>query len=81
MNQVEVPMCGQNVHPNRLQAAGILNELKGSEWIGVAEKLAHLSLEDFQLVLRAFKLYREANVMENRAELERTLFRRLRSGG
>ena len=61
-------MCGGNTSSQRLTATGLLNSLQKSEWIGIAEELATLPLKDFEKVIRAFCLYREAINLENSAE-------------
>ncbi|MDD5438054.1 MAG: hypothetical protein PHC70_02830 [Patescibacteria group bacterium] len=60
-------MCGGHVSQQRLTATGLLNSLKKSEWIGVAEELALLSPKDYEKVIHAFALYREALILESSA--------------
>lgn len=57
-------MCGSGTSDKRLLATGILNSLKRSDWIDVAEELADLSAEDFRKLMRAFELYRDAKSQE-----------------
>ncbi len=63
-------MCGGHVSQQRLAATGLLNSLKKSEWIGVADELASLSPKDYEKVILAFNLYREAIHSENSAECQ-----------
>jgi len=53
--------CGET---SRLQAAGIINSLKKSEWLSVADELSNLSAEDYAKVIKAFGLYRESIQIE-----------------
>lgn len=48
-------------------AAGILNQLRGSGWIGLAEELADLNDLEFERLTQALKMYREAIKQENQA--------------
>jgi len=62
-------MCGSQVSERRLQACGILNSLRQSEWIGLAEELAELSTADFNRIMEAFRIYREAIQAERSVNL------------
>lgn len=61
-------MCGGYTSEKRLSATGVLNSLKNSEWLAVAEELSELNEKDFGKLLRAFRLYREAKRFERNAE-------------
>lgn len=63
-------MCGGHVSEQRLTATGLLNSLEKSEWIGIAEELASLSPKDYQKVIKAFDLYREAIRLEGSVECQ-----------
>ncbi len=63
-------MCGGHVSEQRLTATGLLNSLEKSEWIGIAEELASLSPKDYQKVIQAFDLYREAIRLEGSGECQ-----------
>lgn len=63
-------MCGGHVSEQRLTATGLLNSLEKSEWISIAEELASLSPKDYQKVIQAFNLYREAIRLEGSGECQ-----------
>lgn len=51
-------MCGAH-SARELQATGVLNAMRKSGWVGIADELAELSDDDFDNLIVAFKIFRE----------------------
>jgi hypothetical protein len=73
-------MCGSAVSSGRSLAAGVINQLKGSGWIGLADELAKLDDDDFEKLIQAFDLYRQAIKQESRSTRSKDLPKRKKGG-
>ena len=50
-----------NTAPRTLDAAGSLHAIAGSGWVGIADRLARVPDDEFERLVAAFRLYREAH--------------------